>query len=182
VFTAEAKALYDNGIYQRIDALSGASGKASKLLSRATTNLRKVAVILAAINGESKVSVGALKAAEAWIDYSEASANTIAATAADRRRYTRLKADAAAILTALQALGADIEPVPGREARRKAHLDDRRFHAAIRFLLGRPPAPIEIVEKEWRSGNGTSRKRISLRLLPAPQQSKEAREEEDERI
>ena len=177
-FTPEAMALYDKGgVYKRIATLSGASSKAGKLLTRSSTSLRKLAAILAIMNGESRVSVGALEAAVAWIEYSEASANTIAATITDRRGHAKLKDDAATVLTALKALGGDSQPVPARDVQRKTHFDKKRFEAAVRFFTSHPPSPIEVVEQDWASGNGTVRKRSLLKLTQPPEKAAQAKPE-----
>ena len=171
-FTPEAEEVYDKGgVYKRVATLSGASNKAGKLLTRSATSLRKLAAILAIMNGESRVSVGALEAAVAWIGYSEASANIIAATISDRRRHAKLKEDAAAILAALKALGGDTNHVPSREVYRKAHFDEKRFEAAIGFITSRPPSLVEIVEQDWVAGNGTVRKRSLLKLTEPPNEA-----------
>jgi hypothetical protein len=168
----EAMALYDKGgVYKRIATLSGASSKAGKLLTRSATSLRKLAAILAIMNGESRVSVGALEAAVAWIEYSEASANTIAATITDRRGHAKSKDDAAMVLTALRALGGDSQPVPARDVQWKTHFDKKRFEAAVRFFTSRPPSPIEVVEQDWAAGNGTIRKRSLLKLAQPPKEA-----------
>ena len=175
-FTPEAMALYDKGgVYKRIATLSGASSKAGKLLAR---SLRKLAAILAIMNGESRVSVGALEAAVAWIEYSEASANTIAATITDRRGHAKLKDDAAMVLTALRALGGGAQNVPARDVRRKAHFDEKRFEAAVNFITSRPPSSVEIIEEDWASGNGTVRKRSLLRLAQLSEKTAQTKPEE----
>jgi hypothetical protein len=171
-FTPEALALYDEGgVYKRIATLSGASSRAGKLLARSATNFRKLAAVLAIMNGESRVSVGALEAAVAWIEYSEASADTITTTISERRRHTKLKADGETVLAALKALGGATQAVPSREVRRKTGFDEKQFQAAIGFIDSRPPSPIEIVEQEWVSGNRTVRKRALLKLTQLPEKT-----------
>jgi hypothetical protein len=181
--TPEASAVYDEKkggqLYKEVDRMGGASAKAGKLLDRSTTNLRKLSAILAIMNGESRVSLGALEAAVAWIKYVEASANVIVASTADRRRHAQLQKDAAAVLAAIEALseGTGSDLVPVRDVRKKLHFEDKRFQPVISFMLSRPPAPIEIVKGEQSVGNGATRARPYLRLLLPPAQSPSPPEE-----
>jgi hypothetical protein len=164
-FTPEAVNLYEREIYIRIDGLRPASQNAARLFNRMTTNLRKLAAILAVIAGESRISVGALEAAVAWIEYAAATVNVIASTVEDRRQMLRLHEDGEAVLGALKDLGADLAPVSQRDARRKANLDAARFKGAVGRLLREAPAPIAVDSVDVVTGNGAKRKKTLLRLV-----------------
>ena len=164
-FTPEAMILYKHEIYARIDGLSGASQNAARLSGRMTTNLRKLAAILAVIAGESRISVDALKAAVAWIEYAAATVNVVASTVMDRRQMLRLHEDAEAVLEALKGLGADRASVSHRDARRRADLDAARFKGAVGWLLNKAPAPLAVDIEDFVSGNGVKRKKTLLRLV-----------------
>jgi hypothetical protein len=165
-FTPEARDLYERAIYKRVDGLQAASPNAERLFGRLTAHLRKIATILAVIAGESRVSAGALEAAVAWVEYGAATVNVIASTAQDRSRMDRLRVDGEAILRALKDLKADVKPASQREVRRKTNLDARRFRAAVAWLLGKAPAPIAVVEVEYRSGKGGVQRKSMLGLAP----------------
>jgi hypothetical protein len=167
-FTPEARDLYEREIYKRVDGLQAASQNAARLFGRLTAHLRKIAAILAVIAGESRVSVGALEAAVAWVEYGAATVNVIASTVEDRRRMKRLRANGEGILRALKDLKADVEPVSHREVKRKTNLDARHFKAAVAWLLDKAPSSISVVEVEYRSGNGGIQKKSMLALNPAP--------------
>jgi hypothetical protein len=130
-----------------------------------TTNLRKLAAILAVIAGESRISLGALEAAVAWIEYAAATVNVIASTVEDRRQMLRLHEDGDAVLKALKDLGADLARVSHRDARRKANLDAARFKGAVGRLLREAPAPIVVDSVDVVTGNGARRKKTLLRLV-----------------
>ena len=164
-FTPEAMDLYEREIYIRIDSLRPASQNAARLFNRMTTNLRKLAAILAVIGGESRISVGALGAAVAWIEYEAATVNVIASTVEDRRQMLRLHEDGEAVLGALKDLGADLAPVSQRDARRKANLDAARFKGAVGRLLREAPAPIAVDSVDVVIGNGAKLKKTLLRLV-----------------
>jgi hypothetical protein len=166
-FTPEARDLYAREIYKRVDGLQAASRNADRLFGRLTAQLRKIAAILAVIAGESRVSVGALEAAVAWVEYGAATVNVIASTVQDRRHMDRLRADGEAILRALKDLKADVTPASQREVRRKTNLDVKHFRAAVARLLNKAPSPIAVVEVEYRSGKGGIHKKSMLALLPA---------------
>ena len=69
--------------YPRIANLKAAGRRAAKLIERLPVYLRKIAAILAVMNGEHEISEGALEAAIAWIEYAAGTVNAIATT---RRR------------------------------------------------------------------------------------------------
>jgi hypothetical protein len=150
--------------YKRIATLTAAGPNAAKLIKRLPVYLRKIAAILAVINGEHEISEGALEAAIAWIEYAAGTVSAIAATAADRRKTKALSDDGEAILAALRALGGDTKPVSSSEVRRKTRLDETRFDTAAGGLLQQAPSPIVISEEEWISGRGTRRRRAMITL------------------
>ncbi len=130
--------------YPRIANLKAAGRNAAKLIERLPVYLRKIAAILAVMNGEHEISEGALEAAIAWVEYAAGTVNAIAATAADRKKTRILADDGETILAALKALGGDMKPVSSREVQRKARLDKKPFDAAIVELMQQGPAPISI--------------------------------------
>jgi hypothetical protein len=173
-FTPEARNLYERKIYKRVDGLQAASPNADRLFGRLTAHLRKIAAILAVIAGESRVSVGALEAAVAWVEYGAATVNVIASTVQDRRRMDQLRGDGETILRALKDLKADVKPVSHRDVKRKTNLDVKRFRAAVARLLDKAPSPIAVVEAEYCSGKGGIQKKSMLVLLPTPRGDEDA--------
>jgi hypothetical protein len=170
-FTPEAEALYVRDIYRRIDGLQAASANAARLFGRVTTNCRKLAAILAVMNGESRISVGALEAAAAWIEYGAATVNAIASTARERRRMLQLRQDSEAIVKALHDLATHfIGPVSQREARRQAGLSGPRFDAAVEWLQAQAPSPIAVSQQDYVSGSGGVKKKSMLGLPPTHSQ------------
>jgi hypothetical protein len=164
-FTPEAADVYEREIYRKTDGLQAASPNAARLFGRMTTHLRKIAAILAITAGENRVSVGALRAAAAWVEYGAATVNVIASTVKDRRRMEELRGDSEAILKALAALSADGEPVLQRAARRKANLNGERFAAAVASLQKRAPSPIEVHVVDCPSGRSGIQKKTMLSLM-----------------
>jgi hypothetical protein len=178
-FTPDAKALYERDIYPRIDGLQAASANAARLFGRMTTNCRKLAAILAVINGESQISVGALAAAAAWVEYGAATVNTVASTVADRRRMHQLRQDGEAIVKVLGDLATNqIGPVSAREARRKAALDGPRFSAGVAWLQAQAPSRIVVSVEEYVSGAGGAHKKSMLGLPSTPIRTDVRNEEE----
>ncbi len=129
-FTPEAAALYEQEIYPELNAITGNSINASKLFGRLTTNARKIAGILSVIAGEPAVSVGAIKAAAAWVRHGAATVNALASTVDERLKSARAHKDADAVLKALGKLGPGVL-VPQRDVRRAAHLTAEQMKAAI---------------------------------------------------
>ena len=162
-FSAQAYARYEPE-YPRIANLKAAGRRAAKLIERLPVYLRRVAAILAVMNGEHEISEGALEAAIAWIEYAAGTVNAIAATAADRKRTKILADDGETILAALKTLGGDVKPVSSREVQRKTRLDKTRFDAAIAELTAQGPAPIVVSEEIFVSGHATRRPRAMLAL------------------
>jgi len=162
-FSIAAHARYELE-YPRIANFKAAGRNAAKLIERLPVYLRKIAAILAVINGEHQISEEALEAAIAWVEYAAGTVNAIAATAAERRHTRNLADDGDAILAALKALGADTKPVGSRQVQRKTHLDKKRFDAAIEELLQQGPAPITILESAYAGGQGARRTRALLTL------------------
>jgi hypothetical protein len=166
-FSAQAYARYELE-YPRIANLKAAGRRAAKLIERLPVYLRRVAAILAVMNGEQEISEGALEAAIAWIEYAAGTVNAIAATAADRKRTKILADDGETILAALKTLGGDVKPVSSREVQRKTRLDKKPFDAAIAELTAQGPAPITIQEEIYTIGHGAKRTRALLALnMPA---------------
>jgi hypothetical protein len=162
-FSPEAHALYETE-YHRIETLPAASSNAGKLLIRLPLYARKLAVIVAIMNGEHEISTGALEAAIAWVEYAAATINLVAATAMDRQRAKILADDGKAVLAALKDLGGDAKPLPSVEVRRKAQLDKKRFEAAVGRLQREAPSPIVVSEETWTIGQGAQRSRAMLML------------------
>ena len=150
--------------YPRIANLKAAGRRAAKLIERLPVYLRKIAAILAVMNGEPEISEGALEAAIAWIEYAAGTVNAIAATAADRKNTKILAEDGETILATLKALSAGTKPVSSREVQRKTRLDKKRFDAAIVELLQQGPSAITLLEEKFVSGHATQRTRAMLIL------------------
>ena len=179
-FTPDAGALYVREIYPRLDGLQAASANAARLFGRMTTNCRKLAAILAVINGESRISIGALEAAAAWVEYGAATVNTVASSVGDRRHMQQLRQDGEAILNALDDLATNlIGPVSARDARRKTGLDGSRFKAAVASLQAQAPSPIVVTEEDYVSGTGVKRRKSMLGLPPIPLAADIRKEEEE---
>jgi hypothetical protein len=126
--------------------------------------LRKIAAILAVMNGEHEISEGALEAAIAWVEYAAGTVNAIATSAAERKNTRILASDGETILAALKALGGDSKSVSSREVQRKTRLDKKRFDAAIVELMQQGPSPIALLEEKFVSGHATQRPRAMLTL------------------
>ena len=150
--------------YKRIATLTAAGPRAAKLIERLPVYCRKIAAILAVINGEHEISEKALEAAMAWIEYAAGTVNAIAATADDRQKTKVLSDDGETILAALKAIGGGAKPVPKREVQRKTQLDKKRFDAAVGGLLQHAPSPIAVSEEDWTSGRGGIRQRAMIAL------------------
>ena len=148
-FTPEAAAVYEQEIYPELNAITGHSLNASKLFGRLTTNARKIAGILAVIAGEPAVSVGAIKAAAAWVRHGAATVNALASTVDERLKTARAQKAAETVLEALGKLGPGVL-VPQREVRRAAHLTAEQMTAAIAFLTGQAPSAIRIEAEIFR--------------------------------
>jgi hypothetical protein len=162
-FSSGAYARYERE-YPRIANLKAAGKRAAKLIERLPVYLRKIAAILAAMNGEHEISEGALEAAIAWIEYAAGTVNAIATSAAERKNTRILAGDGETILAALKALGGDSKSVSSREVQRKTRLDKKRFDAAIVELMQQGPSPIALLEEKFVSGHATQRPRAMLTL------------------
>jgi ParB-like chromosome segregation protein Spo0J len=174
VFSAEAKAFYGQE-YKRIDTLAdGASLPAANLLGRLTTHLLRLSAVIAVTAGEAEISIGAVKAAIAWVEYAAATVNAIAATAKERARLSELRRDSEAIMKGLVVLGGANQWVPSRDVRRRTDLEEKRFYAAVGWLQTQAPSPISIQEGDWTLATGGTRKRSLLRLNVAPKSGSEA--------
>ena len=174
-FSPPAHARYERE-YKRIANLAAAGPNAAKLIERLPVYCRKLAAILAVINGEHEISEGALEAAIAWIEYAAGTVDAIAATADDRRKTKILCDDGETIVSALKALGAGAKPMSCREVQRKAQLDKKRFNAAVGGLLRQAPSPIALSGEDWTSGRGGTRRRGMLSLKAAAAEGVEFRD------
>jgi hypothetical protein len=150
--------------YPRIANLKAAGRRAAKLIERLLPYLRRIAAILAVMNGESEISEGALEAAIAWVDYAAGTVNAIATTASERKNTRILAGDGETILAALKALGGDGKPVSRRDVQRKTRLEKKRFEAAIVELMQQGPAPIVVSESAYTIGRGARRTQTLLAL------------------
>ena len=150
--------------YPRIANPKAAGRRAAKLIERLPVYLRKIAGVLAVMNGEHEISEGALEAAIAWVEYAAGTVNAVAVTAAERQHTRILADDGETILAALKSLGGDKKPVSTRDVQQRTRLDKKRLDAAICELMRQGPAPISILEGEFTSGHGTRRMRALLTL------------------
>jgi hypothetical protein len=165
-FTPEAQALY-SAWYMKTEAKASSAPNAAKLIKRKAVHLWKIAGVLAVMNGESEISVGAYEAALAWANYASATIDVIATTAAERRKMRVLTDDGKKVLEAAKELGADEAPVSARDLRRKTPFDKKRFDIAVTNLLRMGPSPISIQEEEYTSGTGVRQTRALIGLRPA---------------
>jgi hypothetical protein len=166
-FTPEARGRHKLG-YAPLTTRKAAGPNADKLIHRLPIYVRRLAGVLAVMNGEHEISVGALEAAFAWADYAAATIDAIAATAADRKRTRVLSSDGETVLTALQALGADQAPVSRRDVRRKTGMEGKQFDAAVAALIRMGPSPIVLTEEDYISGTGGKQRRAMLALTVIP--------------
>jgi hypothetical protein len=150
--------------YSRIANPKAAGKRAAKLIERLPVYLRKIAGVLAVMNGEHEITEGALEAAIAWVEYAAGTVNAIAVTAAERMHTRILADDGETILAALRVLGGDKKPVSTREVQRKTRLDKKRFNAAINELALQGPAPITVLEDAYTVGHGARQRRALLIL------------------
>jgi hypothetical protein len=164
-FTPDAADLYQREIYPSVNNLPAASENARRLFGRLATNLRKLAAILAVLNGESQISIGALRSAAAWIDYISDTVNVITSDITARRRMRAVQRDVEAIVKALKELNADwLAEVPQRDVLRKTHLKQKAFEAALAWLRARAPSPIVVSVENYTANNGATRQRTLLEL------------------
>lgn len=154
--------------YKRITTLKAPSSDAQRLFGRLETNTRKLAVILATMNGESSVSLPALKAAIAWIDYSAGTINKIVATVEDRMRADELNRIADKVLDALHAFGGQAS---FGQIAKKLNLDTKKtrpkLESAIASLSHTVPAVIDVVNVKKEIKGGRSRTVKEVRLVEA---------------
>jgi hypothetical protein len=123
---------------------------------------RKMACILASMNGEPKVSAGAVLAAYAWVTYYANSIDVIVSSLEERFKMTRLEGHPQKILGALQELGGKGLV---REIRRKAGLSGAEMGEATCFLLGKAPSPIAIEGEVRPKVNGATQDVAWVRLI-----------------
>ena len=140
----------------RIDQRQFASAAAAALTTRLSTYFRKLAAILSAMNGEHEISLGALEAAAAWVDYCAATVEVFATTAAERQKRKQVAEDGEAILVALRTLGGDKGPLPHRVVHRATLLDLQRFQDALAKLMRMGPSPVVVTEDKRVVGMGLS--------------------------
>lgn len=154
--------------YKRITTLKAASSDAQRLFGRLETNTRKLAVILATMNGEVSVSLPALKAANAWIDYSAGTINKIVATVEDRMRADELGRIADKVLDALYSFGGQAS---FSQIAKKLNLDTKKtrpkLESAIASLSHTVPAVIDVVNVKKINKDGRSRAVKEVRLVEA---------------
>ena len=74
-----------------MDGLSGSSENAQKLHGRLTTNARKLAGLLALINGEHQVGAQAVKSAIAWVSYGSKTIDVVASTIEARKQKAHVR-------------------------------------------------------------------------------------------
>jgi hypothetical protein len=156
-----------DSLYARLDALEGSSENAAKLHGRTTTNGRKIAAILALLNGEPTIGPGAVRAAAAWVEYGSKTVDAVVSTVVSRRAHARRKADAECVLKALTELaeGTPGELVAQREVRRKAgNMKAARMQAAVTYLEQLSPPPVRVFEQHVVVGNGAKKSRAYLAL------------------
>lgn len=152
--------------YKRITTLRAASIDAQRLHGRLETNTRKLAVILATMNGETSVSLPALKAAIAWIDYSAQTINKVVATAKDRMSNEAVSRDAQKVLGALAAFEGQASYT---ELARKLGYDKKqgkyKLEAAIARLTTAVPPVIEVINSIRQKSNGKKQTLKVIRLI-----------------
>ena len=162
-FSLQAQAAWADW-YVRTQTTAAASAKADKLLKRNPMHLWKIAGVLAAMNGEHEISLGAFEAALAWAEYGQATIDAIASTALERKKMRILTDDGTRVLEAAKALGADQGWVSARSIRRKTPFDPGRFDKAVASLLRMGPSPITLDKEEYTAGNGVKNTRAVIRI------------------
>lgn len=152
-------------LYEEIDQLEGAGTNASKLFGRMTTNVRKLAPVLALLNGEATVGAAAVDAAWAWVRYSADTVNAIAASAQERQASLKMSSDVALVVAVLREEGADVGIcVRRRDVVRQSKLPVKRVTAAIGVMQSKSPAWVEVVSERVAIGNGAKREVVSFLL------------------
>jgi hypothetical protein len=162
-FSPEARTKYKPQ-YRKLANHRAAGANAAKLTQRLTVYWRKLAGILAVMNAEPQISVGALDAARAWIDYAGETVDAIAATAAERQRTRVLIDDGETVLKTLKAMEADKAPVSARAVQQRAHLDKKEFEAAILSLTRLGPSPITVSAEMATVGSKAQRAKTMITL------------------
>jgi hypothetical protein len=162
-FSPEARAKYKPQ-YRKLANHRAAGANAAKLTQRLTVYWRKLAAILAVMNGEPEISVGALDAARVWIDYAGETVDAIAATAAERKRTRVLIDDGETVLKTLKVMEADKAPVSARAVQQRAHLDKKEFEAAILSLTRLGPSPITVSTEMATTGSKARRAKTMITL------------------
>lgn len=100
-FSEEGAAVWDTN-YARLDALCGSSANAQKLHGRITTNCRKLAALLAFINGEHVINAQAVLAAIAWMEYASKTIDAVASSQQSRLEHAKTKDQAQRVWKAVQ--------------------------------------------------------------------------------
>ena len=139
-----------------------ASENAARLYGRFEIYCRKFASILAAMNGESRVSAGAVRAAYAWVKYCADTVDAVASTVGDRLKFKLIDSHATRIINALDRMGGVGK---ARDVSKAARLNAAEMKAAIGFLLTKAPAVIAVEERSVIGGYGAMQKVAWLRRL-----------------
>lgn len=147
-----AQVLWDS-VYKTISNQRYDSEVVAALMSRREALARMLAVLLAALNGECRVSRAALLAALAWSEYMVASTSRVFASIEQRRKAKQLRADIESIVE--WAKTREGFAFSARELAQRWHkrLDDKRRNAALQAML--EAAPPQLVKD-----GGTYRLRI----------------------
>ena len=160
-FTADGAAAWDE-VYRLITMRNGASENAKRLYGRFEINCRKLACILAAINGESRVSAAAVWAAYAWIKYFADTVDAVASNLLERKMQASVKANATKLWDAVESLGGQATV---RDVQRTVHLKKQQMNEAIQYLAGLAPPALAIDSRPATVGNGAVRPVVWLRAI-----------------
>jgi len=151
-FSQEGAAAWDAN-YARLDALCGSSADAQKLHGRITTNCRKLAALLALINGEYLISAEAVLAAIAWMEYASRTIDAVASSQKSRLARARVKDQAQRVWIAIQKKTV-VDPHSGEVSypTRKIVLQTTGLKAhelkdAINYLSSQAPPLVRIHER-----------------------------------
>ncbi len=158
--TPEAEALWREN-YAEVTQAKGASAYATSLLARLETNLRRLAALLALINGETRVSEGAMRAALAWGRYIAQSIDRIAATSIEDRVATiTLGVNAVDVLAFIKEQGGRVTMRDLVRKLQHRHKGDA-VRAAVRAMAEASP-PLVRADRTQPDGGGTPTHWISV--------------------
>ncbi len=149
--------------YPRLTNREGSTERSKKLFGRLETNARKLAAVLAVINGEHEVGAEAVRAAVAWIEYSAATIDVVVATVEERRKHRALLGDADKVVEVLRKAGMALS---WRDLERATGLQRQRLRHAAAHLAGLAPPRIRVGERDAAIGNGATRTVSTVELLP----------------